>query len=137
MILFEIIFIGILRFLEATIYKNEDKETSFVFKHSLLITTLSIAINIQSILGLTLAYFLQLKLDFFLFIGLIIIFSLFVYIRIYKTGRAERIAKKDQTIQVKLIYSLVSLIYIILTVYLMIEAGNIIRSKYSILKPMW
>lgn len=128
MIFFDILFLGIYKILDKTIYVNSNSYDGFGIKeHTLFINFIFLIINIQTLLRFIFIKFFQTNLKLSQITIVAIAILVIGYIIYYKQKRAEKILSKPISNNKSLLFIFASIVYIVFSVYFMISIGNYVR----------
>lgn len=125
MIFFDIIFLGVYYVLDKIYSFRSDRNPDFGPKqHSSVISVGLHTMNLQTLLNFISITYFHRTVNLYAFSGLVIILIIIGYLIYYKGKRIERILNKPITVNKKAIYVIISIVYIVVSSYLMIIAGN-------------
>jgi|GEM_PF-2095857 len=129
---FDIIFWGFYKILDKTIYlHSESKEGYGPRQHAFFISFLFYGINLQTLFSFVCVTYFHRDINYALLILLVVTIFIMGYVIYFKRKRVERVITKTVSTNTGILYVCITLIYLIVSCYLMFIEGNYARYKLT------
>lgn len=125
----KILFVGFYNVFKYTIYSIKEDDKYFgAFQHSIFVAVFIHVINLFSLVRIiTLKIFVK-PANLWVILTMISVVGLFIYYKYYKKGWFKFLTEEKRSLQLNIFSSVLSLVYIVISVYMMLYVGDYIRS---------